>query len=348
MSHNLSIPIALVDSFFAAAKRRDVDLTRVFSDVGLNYARFQQMLEADPLQRMELDYISPLLRSLWAQLGDEASGFFARPFKLGTFSMMCHAIITSSNLRRALLRSGKFVRLMSDDLSLELKEVGDEAHLDIIFSNELGFDDVFLITSLYIIWIRLSCWLIQRPILIDRIEFEFDKPIFYEEYELMFPCRHSFAQPFNRVVFNKKYLSLPLRQDSNSLTEFLQNAPASLLTQFRSDDSMTADVKRVLLSRSDGNNDAHLEFDKMSFDNVADVLHMTTHTLRRRLKDEGNSYQEIKDSIRRDQALVLLDRPELSAQDVALLLGFSESAAFNRAFKKWTGITPGAYRTDKA
>ena len=341
MSHNHSIPIALVDSFFAAAKFRNVNLAKVFASSGLDYSAFVRSLEDNPQERISLRYISPLLRSLWAELDDEASGFLSRPFKLGTFSMMCHAVISAGNLRRALLRSGRFMSLMGDDLSIELHEEGDEAQVDISFSSPQKLDDVFLITSLYIIWIRLSCWLIQRPILLERIEFQFNKPVFHDEYALMFPCRCAFGQERNRVVFNKKFLSLPVSQDSASLIPFLQNAPESLLTQFRSDDSMTAQIKRVLLHRKDG----HLELDKLSFDLVAEELHMTTHTLRRRLKDEGNSYQEIKDSIRRDQAMVLLDNPVLSAQDVALSLGFSESAAFSRAFKKWTGMTPGSYRS---
>jgi AraC-like DNA-binding protein len=82
----------------------------------------------------------------------------------------------------------------------------------------------------------------------------------------------------------------------------------------------------------------------MNFELVSAELNMTTHTLRRRLKDEGHSFQDIKDSIRRDRAMILLDNPALALQDIAIKLRFSEPAAFNRAFKKWTGLTPGVYR----
>ena len=91
-------------------------------------------------------------------------------------------------------------------------------------------------------------------------------------------------------------------------------------------------------------NGMQTEIENMSFELVSSELNMTTHTLRRRLKDEGNSFQEIKDSIRRDRAMVLLDKPTLVLHDIAAQLGFSEPAAFNRAFKKWTGLTPGQYR----
>jgi AraC-like DNA-binding protein len=340
MSRNLSVPISLVESFFFAAKRRGFDLDPIFSDVGLDYKQFLRDLAENPLQRMDLDYVDPLFHSLWAKLGDEASGFVERPLRNGTFSMMCHSIITAKSLRHALLRGSKFIGLFGDELAINLFESDDEAHLDIQFENRLAFDEVFLITSLFIIWIRLSCWLIERPILLERIEFRFEKPIFSEEYALMFPCRSEFSQARNRVVFKRKYLDLPVVQNEATLVPFLQNAPGSLLTQFRSDDSITAQVKRILLNRKEGSS----EIENLSFDLVASELHMTTHTVRRRLKDEGSSYKEIKDSVRRDQAVKLLNKSHLSINDVAHQLGFSEAAAFNRAFKKWTGITPGAYR----
>jgi AraC-like DNA-binding protein len=82
----------------------------------------------------------------------------------------------------------------------------------------------------------------------------------------------------------------------------------------------------------------------LSFDDIAEALKTTTHTLRRRLKDEGHSFQEIKDSIRRDVAVRSLKHSDVSVQDLAEQLGFSESAAFIRAFKKWTGHTPSGFR----
>lgn len=340
MSRNLSIPISLVDSFFYAARKRKIDLAPIFSNVGLDYQTFLDDLSRDPLKRMDLKYVDPLFHALWSELGDEASGFVEKPLKIGTFSMMCHAIITAKSLRHALARASKFLSLFGRELAINLNEVEDEAHIDIEFENRLNFDNVFLVTSSFIIWIRLSCWLIERPILLDRIEFNFDQPVFFEEYTQMFPCRSVFSQGRNRVVFSRKYLNLPVVQDAVTLAPFLKNAPGSLLTQFRSDDSLTAQIKRMLLNRKEGS----IEIENLSFDDVADELHMTTYTARRRLKDEGSSYKEIKDSIRRDRAILLLNKPNLSINDVAHQLGFSEAAAFNRAFKKWTGNTPGAYR----
>ena len=60
--------------------------------------------------------------------------------------------------------------------------------------------------------------------------------------------------------------------------------------------------------------------------------------------DEGQSYQLIKDDLRRDLAISQLSHSDKSVLDIALDLGFAEASAFHRAFKKWTGARPGEYR----
>ena len=79
------------------------------------------------------------------------------------------------------------------------------------------------------------------------------------------------------------------------------------------------------------------------FEAVADSLHLTPITLRRRLRAEGSTYQQIKDDIRRDSAIYNLSRGKMSIEEVAESGGFTESTSFYRAFKRWTGVTPRDY-----
>ena len=80
------------------------------------------------------------------------------------------------------------------------------------------------------------------------------------------------------------------------------------------------------------------------FEEVAQQLHMTPRTLRRHLRREGRSYQEIKNDIRRDAAIYYLTRKGMAIADVAEQTGFSDTSTFIRAFKAWTGVTPYVYR----
>ena len=80
------------------------------------------------------------------------------------------------------------------------------------------------------------------------------------------------------------------------------------------------------------------------FQALATSMRTTASTLRRRLDEEGQPYQAIKDALRRDLAIELLADAGNSVLDVAFRLGFAEASAFHRAFRRWTGASPGAYR----
>ena len=77
---------------------------------------------------------------------------------------------------------------------------------------------------------------------------------------------------------------------------------------------------------------------------VASALDVHPQTLRRRLSAEGITFQEIKNQLRRDTALHLLGKQGVNIEEIAYRSGFSESSAFIRAFKSWTGVTPYTYR----
>ena len=81
-----------------------------------------------------------------------------------------------------------------------------------------------------------------------------------------------------------------------------------------------------------------------SLEFISDMLATTPQTLRRRLQREGQGYQMIKDALRRDVAVEYLTQSDLTLLEVATRVGFSEASTFHRAFKGWTGLTPGAYR----
>jgi len=78
---------------------------------------------------------------------------------------------------------------------------------------------------------------------------------------------------------------------------------------------------------------------------LARELHMSERTLKRKLAEHGTTYSAIRDDLRRQRALLLLDNRELSIGEIAGRLGYSELPNFTRAFRKWTGMTPASYRS---
>ncbi len=307
----------------------------------LELAGIDQSVLSDPKQRVSFDQFASLMRTTWQELEDESAGYLQNPLKVGSFGMMCHATITSPNLRRALLRGARCFGLFSDDLEIELLENGPEAELRIGLKVKDGIEGEYFTGSIALIWIRWASWMIDKKILLSRMNFKSKRPSYEDEYEEIFACPMYYHQNHSGFVIPARYLDMPLAQNPQSLAEFLANTPRNLLNHYQKDDSLSGKIRRLLHAQL---SQQSLSQDSLNLEDTAQHLHLTSQTLRRRLREEGNAFQDIKDSVRKDIARHHLLRSDASINDIAGLMGFSEPSVFHRAFKKWTGYTPGLYR----
>lgn len=129
-----------------------------------------------------------------------------------------------------------------------------------------------------------------------------------------------------------------LNANPHLFTLFTQHADA-LLANLHAP-NLTARVKREIV--------ALLKGEEPTLAVVADRLNLGVRTLQLHLKDEGTTYQQVLDEVRKALAVEHLREPNLSTTDIAYLLGFAEPSVFFRSFKKWTGETPGAFRRGAA
>jgi AraC-like DNA-binding protein len=115
----------------------------------------------------------------------------------------------------------------------------------------------------------------------------------------------------------------------------LQHALPLTVLQYRRDRLLVARVRRLLSEHPGEAHDAGA---------VARHLHLSTRSLHRHLRDEGASLQRLKDEVRRERAEALLVRTDQPVKQIARAVGFADEKAFARAFKGWTGHTPGGFR----
>ncbi len=326
-----TISIHFVNAALTGVRRMGLDVDTLLSHVGIEAELLRQ-----PKARISPDQYTKFIRMLWLITQDEHVGFDTEPRRLGTFAMMCQLIIHCKTLGQALERSTQFYRLFGDDWSVTLERDKHEARLIPLIPTDQD-PDHFITESILMIWHGLASWLIERRIPLERVHFEYPRPSHADEYDaLFFAPVMLFNASRTEITFAADYLDLPIRQDEDSLTEFLKTAPAQLLVKFKNTNSLTNRIREVLKSQ--------IGEEMPTLNDVASMLYLSPQTLRRRLATEGKSYQGVKDSLRRDAAIHLLLQPELTLEDVAQQVGFSETSTFHRAFKKWTGVTPGLYR----
>lgn len=339
---NGSVSICFVDEALTCIRQRGLDPNALLMQAGIS-----PELLSFPTARVSSRRYGALWHLIAQAIDDEFFGMDRHRMKAGSFTLLCHAVIYSDTLERALLRATRFLRLVLDDLVGELSRDDESAHIvlkDLHSGSALQQDmntmasRAFAYGTYMVILHGLACWLVGRRIPISSAAFSCDTPPYTDEWRILFSQNLSFNQDRSRISFPVSYLDMPNIQNERTMKEFLRSAPANFLVKYKNSASLAAKIRRRLR-----------EWPPASwpdFDTLARQLHASSATLRRRLSDEGESYQSIMDELRRDLAISLLGDTRMSILEIAAELGFSESSAFHRAFKKWTGTRPGEYRRD--
>ena len=162
------------------------------------------------------------------------------------------------------------------------------------------------------------------------------KPSDSATHEEWFRCPVAWGGTQFEMTFDASVLDRPLPRNDERLFAYLAQQAERLLTAIPQNESITTQVRREVTTA--------LASGEAQQSMVARRLAMTPRTMQRRLSAEGTSFAEIVEAVRRERAELLLSDDNLTASEVAFLLGFSEPAAFFRAFRRWTGETPQRWR----
>jgi AraC-like DNA-binding protein len=290
-----------------------------------------------PNARVPAASFSALWLAVARELDDEFFGLDRRRMKCGSFAMLCHAVLHGETLEGALRRILRGFAVLLEDVSAELRIEGRVAVVRVANRIEDAEARRFADETFLVMVHGLMCWLAGRRIALGLAEFAHPRPAHAQEYTVMFSEHLRFEAEHTAIHFDARQLATPVVQDETTLKKFLWKAPQSVFLKYKNEESWTAQLRRRLRG-SLGRTEWPL------LEDVARELHVAPTTLRRRLEAEGTSYRGIKDDLRRDAAVHYLCESSLTVAEIANLLGFQETSAFHRAFKKWSGVQPGEYR----
>jgi AraC-like DNA-binding protein len=280
--------------------------------------------------------------ALWlavaAEVDDEFFGMGERPMRRGSFTLLCHCVLHAKTLDQALRRALRFLDVVLEDPSGEL--VIRDGLAEIVLADKGNARSAFAYRTYWILLHGITCWLVGRRIPIRRVDFRCAEPPEGADYRLFFGAPVQFSQPVSRLAFDRAVLKLPIARTEQALKQFLRGAPANILVRYRYDAGLAAAVRTRLRQQT--------PTAWAGFSDLAAQMHMSPSTLRHRLQAEGQSYAGIKDEIRRDRAIEMLQSSDAGVADIAAQLGYSEPSAFHRAFRKWTAKSPAAFRRQTA
>lgn len=313
------------------AEQRQVDVDAILRRAGI-----PRSLVGSPTARVSQAQFAALIRVMIRVLRDEFWGLCSHPVRIGTFANACRLMVEHKTLGEALGAGLRYYHLMVDDFVPRLRVRDGIAHIELVeraaWSEPLGFAE----SSFLYCGSGVVSWLVARKLPLSQARLRNVKSAYNAETRWLFEADVLYDQPRAGLSFDARWLELPVIQNARTLSAFLAEAPASLSVKYR-DQTSAAERTRRLLRR-------HMRTRMLTLEEVAGMLAVTPQTLRRRLQEEGQGFQSIKDNLRRDMSIEHLARPQLTLQEIAELVGFSETSTFHRAFKSWTGVAPGEYR----
>jgi AraC-like DNA-binding protein len=259
--------------------------------------------------------------------------------KLGTrhnFSEMgivTHVVINCENLRQGLEEYARLYSVINDSVSVSLVETDAHGELSFIYAPDHycipDIERTFLLA-----FYRARIWL-GKSLPLASVHFQHRAPAYENQYRRLFGCPVHFNDSVCKLVFSRDYFELKPRQTNPYLRQAALSYANNLLGKFNY--QSLADKVKALLYRELPNAEPNV-------DSIANRLNMSRQTLYRKLKLEANSFQQLVEHVRFDKARQMLQQSALSTSEIALQLGFSELSAFSRAFKRWSGMSPKAFR----
>ncbi len=312
----------------------------LMSDMGINPAEVLRLagLPADLFARAEASLDPEEYFRLWDGL-EQAAGDGELPLMIGAalsaeaFDPSIFATLCSPDLNTALQRLSQFKQLLgplllSVDIGPDktLATLDWHGHIEHV-PHSMGMSELVMFTQL----VRLATREHIRPVEV-RVP---QMPAHPEPYRAFFgnPMQKDGAY---RIAFSARDATRPFLTEDAAMWGFFESGLKRRLSDLEADAGNVARVRGVLLEL--------LPSGQSSIEAVASRLHMSKRSLQRRMLAENTSFQDVLDRTRQDLARHYLRHSSACPGEIALLLGFRDSNSFHRAFKAWSGTTPGAFR----
>jgi len=290
---------------------------------------------AKPDARIGIDAFCALVERARSLSGEPAIGFhMGMRMRVPAHGYVGFAAMTAGTLREAVELATRYAPTRTSALRLQFALTGDQAILSIEeLANFGAVRDCILMALVVGLWQIAEALTGQS--LRGSAEYPFPEPSYAARISSSaFNVRYH--QPRAALCFDSALLGTPLRMANPAALELAREQCERALEALDPHD-LSARVREALPRRDGGFH---------SLEEVAERLGVSTRTLKRKLKVEGQAFSDLLDELALEHARALLRQPALTIEQVAERLGYSDVSNFGRAFRRWTGLSPAAFRRE--
>jgi len=257
--------------------------------------------------------------------------------RVTTYGMYGYAMMSSTNLREALEFAIKYHEMATPTVRMLIDRDDDEATAILAVEDVLEDEEIFVFNLELQLSLALSLVreLIGEDFALSGVRTSYPKPPHADRYAEHFRCPVAFDQSRDELRFDEWWLERPLLRSNPITLEMTREICDRTLREMDLGGGVAGQVHGVI------SGDLRRYCDVES---VAAELGMTSRTLRRRLAEDGTTFQDLLRETRTQFAISYLRDTEMKIEDIAERVGFSDAANFRHAFRRWTNKAPSEYR----
>lgn len=327
------VPCSHLAILVTFAEQSGVEMKPVLQKLGLRLDRINT-----PGAKMAATEYTQVLLNVDAMTSDEGFWFrFGQKLDFPAFEVLGQVMLCCDTLHQAMHLLAKYYQLLSCGSELRCVDQENSLCLHIFRQGEIE-------SRANIIRSELLVSVIFKGILESladqgeklRFEFNYRKPAHVAMYHKYLNQNCLFSAPQSKVIIPDEYLQRPGLHPNPVMLQILVRQCDQHLEQLQNHQSISAQARTVI---------AAIPGHYPTAEQVAEKTGLSPRTLSRRLKKQGTSFQRLLIEVKTQQAVNYLQTTELSIEEVATLMGYSDSANFRRAFVNWTGVLPSQYRS---
>lgn len=325
--------VRLVWPFLEIASKRQSVTQFVCERLGLSETQLR-----DPDTRISVRLVAGLLEDTIARTGERDLGLIAAvAFDAASFGIDEYLARTRPTLRSVFEHTSRYLPLLVDGARTVFEIDGDVAYSRLQLPSALVVHPAAHEFALAIGILRARRITADPTLAPLEIHFSHPRPDDTSRHEALFKAPVIFGAPHTQIVMSVSQLERRMPQAEPGLRDLLEQKAESMLARLPQAGGYAEQVLAL----------ADCELRTISADHISGRLGVSERTLHRRLAAEGTSYRTLIERARKAAALRYLEQPR-SLEEVADLLGYASTQSFQRAFRRWTGTSPGSYQRQHA